>query len=69
MFSGKRDQAVNNALKTRDLTRHEIQEICANIPPVALRDVGKPADSDNEEAKQVFVWDFPHKVRGSDIYF
>lgn len=37
------------------MTENEIQDIRANIPPVELRDVAKPADSDDEEAKQDFL--------------
>ena len=54
-FQEKRDQAVNDVLKTTDLTGREIQDIRTNIPPVPLRDVAKPADSDDEEAKQDFL--------------
>ena len=34
------------------MTAKESQDLRANIPPVALREVEKPADSDDEEAKQ-----------------
>ena len=37
------------------LTENEIQDIYANIPPAELRDVAKPADPDDEEAKQDFI--------------
>ena len=37
------------------MTTLEIQDLCANIPPVALREVEIPADSDDEEAKQDFL--------------
>ena len=46
---------MNDVLKTTDLTGSEIQDIRTNIPPVPLRDVAKPADSDDEEAKQDFL--------------
>ena len=36
-------------------TENEIKDIRANIPPVELRDVAKPVDSDDEEAKQDFL--------------
>ena len=36
------------------MTTLEIQDLCANIPPVALREVEIPVDSDDEEAKQDF---------------
>ena len=45
---------MNDVLKTSALTGSEMQDIRANIPPVPLRDVTIPADSDDEEAKQDF---------------
>ena len=60
-FQEKRDQVVNDVLKTTDLTENEIQDIRANIPPVELRDVAKPADSEDEEAKQDFL--LKHKIQ------
>ena len=55
LFQEKRDQAVKDALKTSDLSEEEVHDIRANIPPVELRDIAKPADSDDEEAKQDFL--------------
>ena len=46
---------MNDVLKTSALTGSEMQDIRANIPPVPLRDVTIPADSDDEEAKQDFL--------------
>ena len=36
------------------MTENDIQDIRSNIPPLELREVPKPADSDDEEAKQDF---------------
>ena len=51
---------MNDALKTKEMTTLEIQDLRTNIPPVALREVEIPADCDDEEAKQDFL--VKHKI-------